>query len=215
MRNINKKGLLVFSLLVFDIISSYVFMTLVERNVGRGDREMADAAIVLFSGFDGTTHVNSETMRRIDHTVNLYQKGLFRNIMCVGGARSDRNLYGAKLMKGEFVSRGVPSDRIYFEKRSNDTLSNLTEAFNAITEYKWKNAVIISSPLHIFRVKWILSSHEKEVSVSFSPYSYADSIPEISLPRLWMQVHYEWVAYALLTILPANLYENIIDAARS
>ena len=215
MRLVKKTGYIVLFLLAVDLIACIVFLHIINRNVGKLPSKITDAAIVLFSGFDGTASLNSETLRRTNYAIKLYEEKLFSNIICVGGARPGRDLYGAELMKNEFVSHGVSPNLIHFEKRSNDTKSNLFEAFNIVHKSGWKSATILTSPLHIYRVQWMISNFKKDVSVFFSAYSYSDSIPRIGWYNLWLQIHYEWVSYALVTILPARFYQDMINTLRS
>jgi len=170
-----------------------------------------DVAIVFWSG---ETEISCETLRRINYALKLYHKGLIKNIICVGGARPSKNFYGAEIMRQIFLASGIPENRLWSEQISNDTQSNWCEASKIIKQQKFKSVTLISSPLHLFRLKHILSQ-QNDLNFSLNPYPYSDSEPRINLLELWLDIHYEWTAFILLKILPHSVYRKIINILRS
>ena len=207
---IKKLGFAVLVLLVLDIVASVIYFTHVNRVIGKSANDTAVVGVVLFSD------IKSETTRRINHTIHLYNKGLFTNILCVGGARRSKNQYGSEIMKNKLVASGIPQDLVYTEKRSNNTSLNLYEALKTIKQHGWESATFISSPLHTYRVQRFMPDSKEDISIFFSPYSYTACAPRASLPMLWLQVHREWGAHTLWTISPSvTFYNKILDTFRS
>jgi len=204
--------LFVLILIFFDIILSFNYYVLVRRNFRLINNYNVDAAIVLFGGFSKNDGINNETMRRLNYAIQLYQKNRIKYILCVGGARPSKNLYGAELMKEFVIQHGVPKNEVFSERKSYDTITNLQEAVNMMTRYNWNSAFLISSPLHLFRIKNIFEI-PAEFDIKFLPYDNTIK-PDINLGEILIQTHYEYVAFIFVIILPDSMYNSIVKFLR-
>jgi uncharacterized SAM-binding protein YcdF (DUF218 family) len=117
-------------------------------------------------------------------------------------------------MRQWFLDAGVPPERVFLEKRSYDTRSNLEEGLRVVRERGWMSAWVVSSPLHIFRIKEIAQDQGGSLSLFPAAYSYRDCQPEMYRVALWVQTHYEWVSWLLQRILPARTYEKMVAFLR-
>ena len=206
-------GLVVLVLVVADLVGTLLYLNQVNHYAERLRQAKCDVAIVLFSDFEAGS-LAPETLRRVGFAAKMFEEGAFDHVLCAGGARPSRNLYGSELMKQWFLASGIPPDRVFLEKGSNDTRSNLGEGFKIVREQGWRTAWVVSSPLHIFRVKEITENMGGSLSVFLAAYSYGDCHPKIGWTTLWWQTHYEWAACLLQRILPVRVYEKILDFLR-
>ena len=206
-------GLLILPLVLADLICTFLYLNHVNHFAGSLQQNQSDVGIVLFSDFKAGS-LAPESLRRVGFAAKMFEEGAFDHILCAGGARPSRNLYGSELMKEWFLASGIPPERVLLEKRSNDTRSNLVESIRIARETGWRRACVVSSPLHIFRVKGITEKIGEPPSVFLAAYSYKDCLPEIDRTTLWLQTHYEWTTCLLQKILPAQSYQTLLDFLR-
>ena len=209
-----RAGIAALLFIALDLICTLLYLNQVNQYAEGTGEARFDVGIVLFSDFEAGS-LGPETLRRVAFAAGLFKKGAFDHILCAGGARPSRNLYGSELMKEWFLAAGIPPERMFLEKTSNDTRSNLEEAFNIVQEIGWQTSLVISSPLHIFRVKKITREMEEPLSVLLVAYSYKECRPKVDKTTLWWQTHYEWAAYLLEKFLPARSYQKLIDLVRA
>jgi uncharacterized SAM-binding protein YcdF (DUF218 family) len=215
MKRIGSRAAIVVPVLVAaDLICTLLFLNRVNQYAEGLEQAKSDVGIVLFSDFEAGG-LGPETLRRVAFASRMLKKGAFDHILCTGGARPGRNLYGSELMKEWFLASGIPPEKLFLERTSNDTRSNLKEAFALVREKGWQKTRVISSPLHMFRVKDIRQNMEEPLSVLLAAYSYEDCRPKIDKTTLWWQAHYEWAACLLQRILPARYYQKLIDLLRA
>ena len=209
-----RAGIAVLVLVALDLICTLLYLDQVNQYAEGPGEAKSDVGIVLFSDFEAGS-LGPETLRRVAFAAGMFKKGAFDHILCAGGARPSRNLYGSELMKDWFLASGIPPERVFLERTSNDTRSNLEEAFNIVQEMGWRTTLVISSPLHIFRVKEIREDMEAPLSVLLVAYSYKECRPKIDRTTLWWQTHYEWATCLLQKFLPARFYQKLIDLVRA
>jgi uncharacterized SAM-binding protein YcdF (DUF218 family) len=209
-----RAGVVVFLFFALDLLCTLLYLNEVNQYAEGPGETKSDVGIILFSDFEGG-NLGPETSRRVAFAAGLFKKGAFDHILCAGGARPGRNLYGSELMKEWFLASGIPSERVFLERTSNDTRSNLEEAFNIAQEMGWQTSLVISSPLHIFRAKKITQEMEEPLSVLLVAYSYKECRPKVDKTTLWWQTHYEWATYLLEELLPVRSYQKLIDLVRA
>jgi len=210
----SRAAIVVLVLVAADLICTLLYLSRVNQYAEGLEEAKSDVGIVLFSDFEAG-NLGPETLRRVVFASRMFKKGAFDHILCAGGARPSKNLCGSELMMEWFLASGVPPERLFLERTSNDTRSNLEEAFTLAGEKGWQTTRVISSPLHIFRVKDIGQNMEEPLSVLLAAYSYKDCDPPMDKTTLWWQTHYEWAACLFERILPARYYEKLIDLLRA
>ena len=194
-------------LLIADIVAATAWFHLVAKDY-QSSGENTDAAVVFNGGNDEDLGVGKETMRRIDHALELYRDGLTSNIVCVGGARPEGEIHGAGDMRSVVVSLGVPAEHVFSEQTSYDSESDWEEASKIIDSNNWKSVTIVSSAVHLPRLQDIMT--DENLSIIYSPYPYDQCQPEISCVCLWWQIHHEWLALLATTVLPDSVYRSSI-----
>jgi uncharacterized SAM-binding protein YcdF (DUF218 family) len=178
-----------------------------ERNPSR-----ADCAIVLFNDFRGDWTINDETIRRCNHALSHFRNRRISAILCSGGSRPRHSTSGARLMAQWLSERGVPSHKLHVEVNSCETVGNIRNSMKMLHALGYRSALFMSSPLHLYRIEFLLSKKEifQGIRVGFAPYPYKGISPEINYLEALKQTHYEWISFALYLLLPKRFYNRII-----
>jgi uncharacterized SAM-binding protein YcdF (DUF218 family) len=88
---------------------------------------------------------------RIDHAIDLHQKGMVSHLIFTGGKSAHALLAESEVAKAEAQARGIPAASILIETISRTTLQNLRESARLMQTHHLKSAVIVSDPLHLRR----------------------------------------------------------------
>lgn len=110
----------------------------------------ADVAVVLGAGTrpDRPSPVFRE---RIDHAIDLYQRGLVQAIILTGGVGAGRLVADSEVARDYAIEQGMPAEAILIETNSETTLENLQEAQLIIQQQGFASALVVSDPLHLYR----------------------------------------------------------------
>lgn len=160
---------------------------------------------------DDRIHFNA-SVDRINHTIELYKKGLIEEILISGGSGSllKQELKEAPKLKEYAIASGVPADKISIEGDSRNTHEN---AVNTVQFLKEKNLekdtfLLITSAFHMRRAS---ASFDKEAA-SFVPFTtgyisrpldYTPDelfIPSLDALSLWHLLIREWFGMAAYKI---------------
>lgn len=185
---------------------------LVKRRFEEMNPTKADCAIVLFNDFTEDWALNDESIRRCRHALDLYLKHQVSAIVCSGGNRHREGKSGAKLMFQWLSEQGVPRNALHMEMNSCDTLGNIQNSIRMINALGYSSALFVSSPLHLYRINFLLPKEIKPggIMIFLSPYSYEDISPKPGTLSLFKQIHYEWISFGFYLFLPRSLYNQII-----
>lgn len=175
----------------------------------------ADWGIVLMG--DSAKHytdLGKQTHQRLNHALELYRQGYFKEFLLVGGSRPRHHYSGAQLMRTYLVNKGVPPEKIFLEQKSYDTLTNLSFTEEILRSRRVMKVILISSPLHIHRIEALGDSRFLVGRFTFySPHPFFGADPPYNAWEMWKAVHYEWVAFALRR-LPQPWYEALVKRLR-
>ena len=174
-----------------------------------------EAAVVLFSDFGPYGGLDDESLRRLNFVLGLHRSGHAPIIICSGGARPSRKTNGSAFMKRYLVERGIDEARVIEENRSNHTLGNLSETRDILQRMHFSRAVVVSSPIHLPRLKGLISHSNAVIFFDATAYDLQQSEPPIAWHIAYQQVHHEFAALLANTLLSAYLYENLINRIRA
>jgi uncharacterized SAM-binding protein YcdF (DUF218 family) len=138
----------------------------------------ADVAIVLGAGVRNE-QPSGIFRERINHAVDLYQRGIVDAIIFTGGAGPGNQLAGSEAARDYAVELGVPLDLAYIETASTDTYENLTGAKSVMEAQGFASALIVSDPLHMYRAMSIANDLGLDAYPSPTPTSRIDSLRAI------------------------------------
>ena len=170
--------------------------------------------VLMGDSSDHFTALGKQTRQRLNHALELYRQGYFREILCVGGSRPVRNYSGAQLMRKYLIDKGVPAGNILMEERSYDTLTNLSNTAEILRKKRPLSVVLISSPLHIHRILALNDSRYLQGRfVFYAPHPFFGADPPLNPWEMWKAIHYEWTAFAVRR-LPHRVYHGIVRHLR-
>ena len=95
---------------------------------------------------------------RLDHALELYEKGIAPRIMTTGGAGGDPVFTEGAVGRSYLVSRGVPSEAVIVENEGESTVHSVSLAGEILRRMGLRSVVIVSDGFHIYRVKEMLRS---------------------------------------------------------
>ena len=172
--------------------------------------------MIFFRGFDeAKPFLSPDTLRRANEAVRLYQKGIVAMIACIGGARPEKNLFGSELVKNYLVSRGIPGEKIVADRESFDSQTNWQVVRKLTRDRGWRDIVLVASPMHNRRLRKVVAAAPlEEGKVFYNSYSYGDCDPPLSWKELWLDTHYEWLAYVAEFVLPEPFYRQAVRQVR-
>jgi uncharacterized SAM-binding protein YcdF (DUF218 family) len=113
------------------------------------DRQ-ADAAIVLGAAV-WTQNVSPVFRERINHAVDLYQRGKVRKIIFTGGQGNSNEPTEAAAARDYAQANGIPIRDILVEQKSHTTFENIINAKALADANNVKTVLIVSDPMHMKR----------------------------------------------------------------
>ncbi|MBP7032763.1 MAG: YdcF family protein [Syntrophobacterales bacterium] len=208
-------ALLVVLLALCDLAATFIYVRAGVSMVAEQSHASWEAAVVLFSDFGPYGGMDDESLRRLNFALDLYRSGHAPVIICSGGARPSRNLHSSAFMKRYLVERGIEEARVIEEGRSNHTLGNLNETRDFLRRMHVSRVVVVSSPIHLPRVKGLISRSDTAIFFDATAYDLQQCDPPIVWHTVYRQVHHEFAALLAGTFFSADLYESLIKLIRA
>jgi len=158
----------------------------IERQAGRDEAQPADLILVL-----GAAEYNgrpSPVLRaRLDHALELFERGLAPRILTTGGAGGDPRFTEGGVGRAYLVSKGVPSEAIIVEDQSESTVLSTALTGEIMRRMGLHSVIVVSDGYHIYRVKRMLESRGLT--------AYGSPRPERS--TAWLRDHWNYVRQAI------------------
>lgn len=110
----------------------------------------ADAAVVLGAAV-WTNQVSPVFKERINHAINLYQKGQVRRLIFTGGQGNPGEPTESSAARDYAIQSGVRASDILIEEKSHTTYENILYAKQLADSNGIKKVLIVSDPLHMKR----------------------------------------------------------------
>jgi uncharacterized SAM-binding protein YcdF (DUF218 family) len=182
------KLLLIFSAIFFFTINLIATVILNVPMPEVGDYKF-DVAIIL--GYPASEDGQPSPMlkQRVMKGVELFKHQSVQSLIMTGGAAHNQYVE-ASVMAKLAKSMGVPEHCIVQETRALNTYQNIFNSFAIMRERNWKSAIIVTSPNHLKRARYLASHYPIEYAMSSSGY------PK-SMPLLEQFVFEQWERYAL------------------
>ena len=163
MRKIAKIFLLItfILVLVFGVLASRIY----SFGNTRSD-ESAGAAIVLGAAV-WSSGVSPVFRERINHGIELYQKGKVRKLIFTGGQGNPGEPTESSAARDYALQSGVPLQDILIEQKSHTTYENILYAKQVADANSIRKVLIVSDPLHMKRA--VLMAHDVGLEAEPSP----------------------------------------------
>jgi uncharacterized SAM-binding protein YcdF (DUF218 family) len=163
--------------IVLGIVAVAYLSTRIEQQSTRDEAQKADVILVLGAAeYRGRP---SPVLRaRLDHALELYNRGLAPRIMTTGGAGGDPVFTEGGVGRSYLIGQGVPSEAIIVENESESTVESLAMAGEIMQRMGLHSVVVVSDGYHIFRVKKMLQNRGLDVYGSPRPEQHAEPLHE-------------------------------------
>jgi len=157
---------------VMAVVAFAIAVVYVSAEVARQAKvdEARSADVILVLGAAEYRGRPSPVLRaRLDHALELYQRGLAPHILTTGGAGGDPVYTEGGVGQLYLVTRGVPSEAIIVEREGESTVYSIAAAAEIMRRMGLKSCIVVSDGYHIFRVKKMLES--RGITAYGSPWS--------------------------------------------
>ena len=153
--------------------------------------QQADAIVVLGAAVErGPTPV---FRARLDHAVELYQRGAARYLVVTGGRSEEDAVSEAEVAREYVLRRGVPESALLSEATGQDTVSSLRNVARVFRARGLERGIFVSDRMHMLRVLLIADDLGMSAHGSPTPSSPADADPLARLQALTREVGGIWV----------------------
>lgn len=134
----------------------------IEQQSSRDEAHPADVILVLGAAeYHGRP---SPVLRaRLDHALELYQRGLAPLVMTTGGAGGDRVFTEGGVGRSYLIAHGVPSESVVVEQEADSTVESTAMAGEIMRRMGLHSVIVVSDGYHIFRVKRMLQFNGMKV----------------------------------------------------
>jgi uncharacterized SAM-binding protein YcdF (DUF218 family) len=170
------------------------------------------AGVVFFSDFAPDGGLGPESRDRVAHAARLFLDGRVDRLICVGGRRERPRRIGARQMAEALADLGVPAERILHDRTSFDTRTNWESASGMLTAGGWGEPLLISSALHLYRIR----------TIAQGPFEWTPSPTRTALEalaahplRTIAEVHREWLAWAGTRLLAPDTHRELVRRWRN
>jgi vancomycin permeability regulator SanA len=195
------------AILITDLGCTIIYYHHVEKFISQQPEIIfADAGIIFFGDYiHHGADLGKDSKRRADRAVELYFQKKIKKIICVGGYEYSYWKGKPHLMKKYLLEKGIPPIDIAHDSASFNTITNWEEARKIIAMNQYKNVVIVSAPVHIYRIASLL----KRENVYLTAYKYNLDVPE-DYYRLFNDVNHEFISQTMNVILNDYVRNRIV-----
>ena len=170
-----------------------------------------DVGIVFFADFGSDGGLGAESRRRADAAARLYAAGEVPRLLAIGGRRQHPDRFGSALVGERLQQLGVPAQHISVDRLSFGTVSNWQQATTLMREQQLHRPLLISSSLHLARIRHIA---ERPYAIALAPSQpLAEALRQRPL-QSWLKVHREWIAWVAMALLPVKLHRDLAQQWR-
>jgi uncharacterized SAM-binding protein YcdF (DUF218 family) len=154
------------------------------RISSEGSRQELHAAdaIVVFGAAEYSGHPSPVLRARLDHALELYNKGLAPVVITTGGAAEDPTFSEGGVGRDYLMRHGIPEKNLIAETQASDTAQSAVRVAVIMRTNGLRSCIAVSDAYHVFRIKRVLQ-HEGITPVYEAPRP--DSKPHNALLRFY------------------------------
>ncbi|HVG19564.1 MAG TPA: YdcF family protein [Blastocatellia bacterium] len=119
------------------------------------DARAADVCIIPGNKVEESGAPSPRLRARLDKAVELYKRGLCRNVITSGGVGSE-GFDEAVVMKAYLTERGVAEGSILVDSQGLNTFLTAKNSSRMMKEKGWQSALVVSQYFHVSRTKLAL-----------------------------------------------------------
>ncbi len=148
-------------------------------------------AIAVFGAAEYNGRPSPVFNSRLEHALDLYQRGLAPVIITLGGGSGPQQSEGG-VGRDFLLAHGVPDDAIIAETNSSDTQQSVARLAAIARENHLQTILAVSDGTHLFRVRQMCQA--QGLHVLLSPRETGKSVDELEIARRYA---HEMIAYTL------------------
>jgi uncharacterized SAM-binding protein YcdF (DUF218 family) len=156
------RGLWFLRLALLAILALCIFLSAASVGIVRASRlhEIHSAdAIVVFGAAEYSGHPSPVLRARLDHALDLFQRGVAPVIITTGGAGADPLFSEGGVGRDYLIGRGVPERKLIAEMQGRDTAESAVRVAVIMRTNDLHSCVAVSDAYHVFRIRKLLE-HE-------------------------------------------------------
>jgi uncharacterized SAM-binding protein YcdF (DUF218 family) len=150
-------------------------------------------AIVVFGAAEYSGHPSPVLRARLDHALDLFERGIAPVVITTGGAAADPSYSEGGVGHDYLMHRGVPERSLIAETQGRDTAESAVRVAVIMHANGLHSCVAVSDAYHVFRIRKLLE-HDGVGPVYVAPR--ADSKPHSLFERA-LAVMREAASYSL------------------
>jgi uncharacterized SAM-binding protein YcdF (DUF218 family) len=135
-------------------------------SAGRADEARPVDAIVVLGAAQYDGRPSPQLAARLDHALELYQRGLAPRVFVTGGKQPLDRFTEAQSEARYLEDRGVPASAILQEDQGRTTWESLTAVADQLTADGLHSVLLVSDPYHAERIKGMASELGLDAYVS-------------------------------------------------
>jgi uncharacterized SAM-binding protein YcdF (DUF218 family) len=139
-------------------------------------------AIVVFGAAEYSGHPSPVLRARLDHALDVFQRGLAPVVITTGGAGADPSFSEGGVGRTYLMKHGVPERSLIGETQGRDTAESAVRVAVIMHANGLHSCVAVSDAYHVFRIRKLLE-HEGIGPVYVAPRP--DSKPRGVAPRIY------------------------------
>ena len=147
------------------------------RNLAVEDHAHAADAIVILGAAQYNGRPSPVLKARLDHALELYNKGYVHAVITTGGYGPDPNFSEAHVSAKYLEQQGVDAENIITEQGSGTTRDSIRAAVALLQSNGWTSTLVVSDGFHMYRVKRMFEDAGIEVYTSPAPDSPIENAP--------------------------------------
>ena len=168
------------------------------RHAASQDRAAPADAIAVFGAAEYNGRPSPVLNARLEHALELYQRGLAPVIITLGGGSDPQ--YGSQYSEGEvgrdfLLSHGVPDGRIIAETTSSNTEESAVRLAAIARGNHWQTILAVSDGTHLFRIQQLCAA--QGLHVLPSPRENGKSVGKVEMLERYA---HEMIGYTLWRI---------------
>ena len=115
----------------------------------------SDCIIVLGAKVWSSGQMSNALRYRCETALQAWKDGVAQHIIVTGGQGEDEPAAEADVMREYFIQNGVPQANVIAETASVNTIQNLENAKQIMSQRDWETAAVVTNDYHVERALWI------------------------------------------------------------
>jgi uncharacterized SAM-binding protein YcdF (DUF218 family) len=143
------------------------------RRTAVTDQARVAGAIVVMGAAEFDGHPSPVFQARLDHALDLEERGLARWVITTGGSGGDAHFTEAGVGRDYLIQQGVDPTRIFMESRGRTTYQSVQAATAILNRIHVHTCIAVSDGFHLYRVQVMFAS--------FGITAYGSPVPNSSI----------------------------------